>query len=418
MTAGPGLVERMKSRLRYAFFLCLILATLLIGVGAGVVLDRVPMTALAASDNGPDLKLLTQAWQLIDQNYVDRSALLSTELTYGAIAGMVGALGDTGHSTFLTPGMVKQEQQLTQGQFTGIGLELQSEQQHVVIVAPLDGSPAQRAGLQAGEIILQVNGQAIDGLPLDQVIARILGPAGTPVTLTIIEPKTGQTMDVTLVRARIVLQSVSWEQIPGTTIADVRVSSFSQGETADLIKALNEIKQQKMTGIILDLRNNPGGLLDEAVDTASQFLKGGNVLLEKDAAGQVTAVAVRSGGIATDIPMVVLINGGTASAAEIVSGALQDAHRAELVGGTTFGTGTVLNQFPLSDGSALLLATQEWLSPAGRVIWHKGIPPDESVSLPANTAAVTADALRGMTAQQVQASGDTQLLDALKLISK
>ena len=386
------------------------------------MLDRAALVAYAqpnsiVSQTGPDLPLITQAWGIIQRVYVDRSALQSTALTYGAISGMVTALGDTGHSTFLTPGMVKEERDQTQGQFTGVGLEVQSQGQQVVVVAPLDGSPAQRAGLHSGEIIVKVNGQDISGLPLDQVISSILGPAGTSVTLTILDPKTGQTSDVALVRAQIVLQNVTWTQIPGTTIADLRISSFSQGVTPDLKKALTEIKQQGMTGIILDLRNNPGGLLDEAVGTASQFLNSGNVLLEKNAEGQVTPIAVQSGGAATDMPMVVLINGGTASAAEIVSGALQDAHRASLVGETTFGTGTVLNQFPLPDGSALLLATQEWLSPNGRVIWHRGIAPDVQVSMPLNTTPLTPDAERGMTSEQLQASGDAQFLRALELLT-
>ena len=413
----------MKSQLRFLFLLTLIFGALLFGMGAGVVLDRATLVVHAqpnsiVAEGGPDLQLITQAWDIIHRVYVDRSALQSTALTYGAISGMVDALGDTGHSTFLTPAMVKEEQDLTQGKFTGVGIEVQSKDQHVVIVAPLDGSPAQRAGLRAGEIILKVDGTDITGLPLDQVVTRILGPAGTSVTLTTVDPKTGQSSNVTLVRAQIVLNNVTWTRIPGTTFADLRISSFSRGVTPDLKKALTEIKQQGMTGIVLDLRNNPGGLLDEATGSASQFLKSGNVLLEKNAEGQVTPIAVQSGGLATDIPMVVLINGGTASAAEIVSGSLQDAHRAALVGETTFGTGTVLNQFPLPDGSALLLATQEWLTSSGRVIWHKGITPDMQAPLSLNVAPLTAEALRGMTAAQLQASGDTQLLRGLEVLQR
>jgi len=153
------------------------------------------------------------------------------------------------------------------------------------------------------------------------------------------------------------------------------------------------------------------------VNTASQFLSSGNVLEEKNARGQITLVPVKLHGVATDLPMVVLINGGTASAAEITAGALQDAHRADLVGETTFGTGTVLEQFHLSDGSALLLATEEWLTPAGRVIWHKGIGPDVSVSLPADTAPLFPEVEQGMTPDQLRASGDGQLLRAIDLLS-
>jgi carboxyl-terminal processing protease len=210
---------------------------------------------------------------------------------------------------------------------------------------------------------------------------------------------------------------VTWQQLPGTTIAHLRITAFSQGISQELQKALTDIQKQGMTAVILDLRNDPGGLLDEAVNTASQFLSSGNVLEEKNAQGRITPVPVKPKGMATDLPMVVLINGGTASAAEITAGALQDAHRATLVGETTFGTGTVLNEFHLSDGSALLLATEEWLTPAGRVIWHKGIAPDVTVSLPANTAPLIPEAERGMTTDQLHASGDEQLLRAMDVLS-
>ncbi|MFN2226601.1 MAG: S41 family peptidase, partial [Anaerolineae bacterium] len=245
----------------------------------------------------------------------------------------------------------------------------------------------------------------------------IMGPAGTSVTLTVLNPDTGQTRDVTVTRARIDVQNVIWHQLPGTQVAHLRIVAFSQGVTDDLKKALAEIRRQGLEGIILDLRSNPGGLLDEAVGTASQFLAGGNVLLVKDAQGNTTPVPVQGGGVMTDIPLVVLINQGSASASEIVSGALQDAGRARLVGQTTFGTGTVLNQFDLSDGSALLLATEEWLTPEGRVIWHQGIAPDVEVALPANASPLLPMAEEGLTAEQLQASDDAQLLKALELLT-
>ncbi|MEJ2170877.1 MAG: S41 family peptidase [Desulfobacterales bacterium] len=182
-------------------------------------------------------------------------------------------------------------------------------------------------------------------------------------------------------------------------------------------KSLDEIRAQNFKALILDLRNNPGGLLTQAVSTASQFLSSGNVLLEKNAQNQITPVAVQKGGVALSVPMVVLVNNGTASAAEIVSGALQDHKRAKLVGATTFGTGTVLQQFPLSDGSALLLAVLEWLTPNGNQIWHKGITPNFMVSLPEGAAPVFPVEEKGMTLQQLKASKDTQLLKALKLLT-
>jgi carboxyl-terminal processing protease len=282
----------------------------------------------------------------------------------------------------------------------------------------MDGSPAQQAGLHPGDIILKVNGENVAGMPIDQVVGRILGPAGTSVTLTIMTPGTEETRDVTLVRAHITLQNVIWRQLPGTRIAHVRIVAFSQGVTDDLERALREIQQEGLAGVILDVRSNPGGLLSEAIGAASQFLESGNVLLEKDAQGKTTAVPVLKGGLAPDLPLVVLIDAGTASAAEIVSGALQDAERARLVGETTFGTGTVLNEFKLSDGSALLLATEEWLTPNGRTIWHQGIAPDVQVTLEQGTSPLLPQAEEGMTPAQLQSSGDSQLLRALELLNQ
>jgi carboxyl-terminal processing protease len=199
-------------------------------------------------------------------------------------------------------------------------------------------------------------------------------------------------------------------------VAHIRITAFSQGVSNDLKQALTQAQQQGATGVILDLRNDPGGLLDEAVSTASQFLTSGDVMLEKDAQGQITHLGVKGGGVAPTIPMVVLINGGTASASEIVAGALQDAHRGTLIGETTFGTGTVLNQFGLSDGSALLLATQEWLTPNGRVIWHKGITPDVPVSLSSSARMLLPELERDMSAAQLNADADAQMQKALELL--
>jgi carboxyl-terminal processing protease len=196
----------------------------------------------------------------------------------------------------------------------------------------------------------------------------------------------------------------------------LRLADFSSEVSADLRKALIEIKKEPLAGIVLDLRNNPGGLLEQAVEVASQFLKGGNVLLEKNAGGAQKPVPVKPGGEAAEIPMVVLVNGGSASGAEIVAGALQDAHRAPLVGEATFGTGTVLSEFKLSDGSALLLAIEEWLTPAGHVIWHKGITPDIVVALAAGASPVFPETERTTNAEQINHSGDAQLLRALELL--
>jgi carboxyl-terminal processing protease len=405
---------------RWLLVLGVVILALFLGLANGIVLDRVVLAHAASSGapavTGPDFKLIQQAWDTIQKNYVDRAALQSQELTYGAISGMVDALGDTGHSRFLTPQMVHEEDNFDKGQFEGIGADVESVNGNLTIVAPIDGSPAQKAGLKPGDIIARVNGQDISGLPLGQAVELILGPAGTKVTLTIHDPSTGNTRDVTLVRARIDLNPVTWQRLPGTSIAHLRIAAFTSGATKDLENALTQIKQAGLTGVILDLRSNPGGLLDEAVGTASQFLSSGNVLQVKDVNGKITPTPVKPGGLDTDLPMVVLTDQGTASAAEIVAAALQDAGRAQLVGQTTFGTGTVLNRFGLPDGSALLIATEEWLTRNGRQIWRHGVVPDIAVALSPDARALTPETERNLTAADLQASKDTQLLKAIEVL--
>jgi carboxyl-terminal processing protease len=201
-------------------------------------------------------------------------------------------------------------------------------------------------------------------------------------------------------------------------LAHLRLASFDNGVTKDLRSTLQEIQDAKVSGVILDLRNNPGGLLDEAVGVASQFLNDGVVLQAKDSRGKISPVPVEKGGIATNLPLAVLINEGSASAAEIVAGALQDNHRADLIGQTTFGTGTVLQEFRLSDGSALLLAVEEWLTPKGQSFWHKGVTPDVPVALPVDKSPVFPSAERKMSPEELQSSDDRQLLDAIKIVGR
>jgi carboxyl-terminal processing protease len=412
----------MNRLVRIVGILIVLLVVLMLGLGGGVLLDRAVLSAVIPLSAIPtnavsDFRLMGEAWNTIHQDYVDQQAVQAQQLTYGAIGGMVDALGDTGHSRFLTPQMVQQQHSALQGEYEGIGAYMEVKDGHVVIMAPMDGSPAQRAGLRPGDIILKVDGQNVADLRLDEVVGRILGPAGTQVTLTILDPKTGSTRDVTLERAKITIDNVTWQRLPGTSIAHVRISAFSKGVTQDLKGTLAEIQSQEVAGLVLDLRSNPGGLLDEAVGVASQFLGGGDVLLVRDARGKTTPVPVQPGGVAVDLPMVVLVDQGTASAAEIVTGALQDAGRATVVGETTFGTGTVLQEFPLSDGSVLLLAVEEWLTPKGRAIWHQGLDPDITVALPSDAEPLLPLTERDLTAEQLLDSSDAQLLRALDLLT-
>lgn len=399
----------------------LISLALIVGLAGGVFLDRRVLSRVLAPPGVPDdaaseFHLMGQAWRTIRRAYVDQEAVTSRRLAYGAIDGMVRSLGDTGHSRFLSPEMARQHQNFVAGEFEGIGAYVEMRDGRVVIVAPIDRSPAQRAGLQAGDVILEVDGEDVTGLPLDEVVSRITGPAGTRVSLTIEDAQTGDARQVSLERAEIQLDLVTWERLPGTSVAHVRISSFGDGAARDLEGTLSEIREQDVDGLILDLRNNPGGLLNEAVQASSLFLEGGDVLLRKDARGEITPVAVKGEPLAPEVPMVVLVNGGTASAAEITTGALQDAGRATVVGETTVGTGTVLNRFPLSDGSLLLLAVEEWRTPDGRVIWHQGLAPDVRVTLAPDADPLLPEQERDMTEGALRDSGDAQLLKGLELL--
>jgi carboxyl-terminal processing protease len=393
-------------------------AILALGLLSGVVVDRFALGF--SSPSGPSLNfpLISEAWHVIQSAYVDRAALNPVLVGYGAIDGMVNALGDTGHSRFLSPEMVKQLKQAEQNKFEGIGVEVQIKNGHLVVVAPIQGSPAQKAGLQPGDVILKVNGTNVTGMKLDEVTQRITGPAGSQVTLTVMSQGSGRTYSISLTRGRISIHEVTWHRVPGALLVHLHIANFGKGTSEDLIRALSSIKRSEARGLILDLRNNPGGLLSEAVAATSQFLTGGNVLLEKNAEGKIKPIPAQSGGIAAGIPLVVLVNRGSASASEIVTGALQDAKRATVVGETTFGTGTVLSEFRLSDGSALLLAVEEWLTPKGHMIWHKGIVPDVVISLPETTSPIFPESEQTLSSTRWREIPDSQLVQAIKLLTQ
>ena len=366
-------------------------------------------------------QLLQQAWTTVDQNYVDRQQVNYKAMSYAAIQAMVNSLQDKGHSRFLTPQQVQDENQQLSGKFVGIGIYLRQDPQskRLIITAPIPGSPAEKAGLKPGDAILAVNGKSVIGMNEQQLSSLTQGPEGTTVSLTIQRPGAPQPMTIHMTRAVITIPNVIMHYIPESHIADIQISQFSDGVSGQLKDALTQAKSMGATRFILDLRNDPGGYLSEAINTASLFMKNGNVLLEQDSSGKRTPVAVNGNSMDTNAPLVVLVNENTASAAEIVSGALQDNKRATILGEKTFGTGTVLQQFNLADGSAILLGTQEWLTPDGHFIRNQGITPNITVPLSSNATALQAvdENAQHMTEQQILKSGDTQLIKAIKYLS-
>ncbi|HEX5015172.1 MAG TPA: S41 family peptidase [Candidatus Limnocylindrales bacterium] len=402
-----------------------ILATaFIVTFGIGVGIGRVEMpqsdagSPQASFKPGDELALIEQAWDTLHEKYVAADELNDRDLAYGAIDGMTEAIGDTGHTEFMTPEERKARNDALQGSYVGIGAEVDTAPDGLpMIVGVFRGSPAEKAGLHAGDVVLTVDGRTTVGETLDTTVSWVRGERGTTVVLTVRNGADGPVRTVKVVRDDVHIEPVSWAMIPGTQTAMLRLEQFSSGASKDLHDALEQINKAGAERLVFDLRGNPGGYVNEAVAIASEFLPSGTVYQERNAEGETKATEVKPGGIATEIPMVVLVDEGTASAAEIVSGAIQDAGRAQLVGAKTFGTGTVLGEFELADGSALRIGTVEWLTPKGRVIWHEGIEPDIAVARPAETDPIVPDDLGSMSAAQAKSIADPQLARALQLIT-
>ncbi len=373
-------------------------------------------SAMAAEERPSQFLIFWEAWDYVVAHFVDRERVDFAAMTYGAIEGMLASLGDEGHTTFLSPDAVRFHQTSLEGSFEGIGAYVSMEEGEVLIVAPIDGSPAEQAGILAGDVILEVDGNPVEGKSLDQVIFLVRGPANSEVVLTVRRPEVREPLQVLITRARIEVPSVSWSPIPNTDISYIRISQFTASVDRELEAALREISEaQSNQGIILDLRNNPGGFLQQAIQANSQFLpKGDLILIETDANQNQTVHRSRGLGYAREMPLVVLINKSTASAGEITAGALKENERALLIGETTFGTGTVLNQFGLSDGSAILLGVTNWLTPDGNLIKGQGVTPDLEVTQPPSSKHVSADLLRNLKADQFGMIEDDQFLKALE----
>ena len=383
--------------------------------GAGSAASPTSSAGPAASAGAPNWSLLDQAYELLRTNYVDPSGLDPTTLEQGAIRGLTDAVNDPGHTGYLTPEEVKARDESLSGTFVGVGAVLDMRNNAPTVVRLLPDSPAEKAGLRAGESILRVDDVSVAGQTIEQVVSRIRGPEGTAVTLGL-QDLDGSERSLTIVRAKLTLEIVSWSLAPGSRDAVIRLESFSTGAAKALVGAITAARAAGAAGIVLDLRANAGGYVNEAVDVASQFLGSGVVYISQDRSGKQVPHEVAGGGIATDIPLVVLVDGQTASSAEIVTGAIQDAGRATIVGEKTYGTGTVVGTFPLSDGSAVTIGTERWLTPKGHAIWREGLTPDQAVALAQGVSFLVPDDFATLSTGGIGASSDTQLQAALSAL--
>jgi carboxyl-terminal processing protease len=428
LATGPSLASESPaagrgrgSKVRRAVIGLALVLTFSVGIGVGGLASSAfggAGTTPAPTPGTTQFGLIKEAWDTLHTKYVGADTLKDKELIYGAINGMTEAVGDTGHTSFMTPEQRAERSNDLSGKYVGIGVRIDTAKDGLpLIVGVFKDSPAEKAGLVAGDEIVAVDGKTTTGHEIDEIVGWVRGEAGTSVVVTARTGATGTPRDVSMVRADVTNTPVSWTLVPGTHTALIRLDQFSAGAADDLKAVLGEVRTAKADRIILDLRGNPGGYVNEADAVASQFLKSGLVFIERAADGHETKHEVAAGGLATDLPLVVLVDGGTASSSEIVSGALQDAGRAQIVGVKTYGTGTVLGEFPLSDGSALRVGTVEWLTPGGRRIWHEGITPDVVIERASDIAAVDPDAVSKMTPKQVDALTDPQLARGLSLVT-
>lgn len=378
---------------------------------------------LAQRTTPTEFGIFWEAWDLVVEHFVDRDQIDYKAMTYGAIQGMLSTLGDENHTVFFAPDEAQQQASALEGSFEGIGAYVGQEEGQFIIVSPIRGSPADQAGIVAGDIVVAVDGTEITGMAEWEVISLIRGPAGSSVNLSVLHEGETKPVELKIERGWIDIESVLWARIPGTNFAHLQITQFASDTSRELRTALQDILAdrtggQAVTGIMLDLRNNPGGYLQEALRVTNQFLPQGDIILhEQDAKGELTTYRVEGSGLAREIQLVVLVNQGSASAAEIVAGALQENGRAKLVGMPTVGTGTVLRPFGLSDGSVLRLGVTNWLTPNRELIKGQGVQPDLVVEQEGSVELMDSVQLGEITAGDVHVHPDLQFQAALSWLT-
>lgn len=321
-----------------------------------------------------NLDLFSKVLHIIQNDYVEKKP--DEKLIEGAIDGMVSTLDP--HSAYLSPDLYEELKADTQGQFGGIGIEITVKDQVLTVVSPIEGTPAEKAGIRTGDKIVRINGSPTKGMNIAEAIRKMRGKKGEKISLTLQREGLKDPIEISLHRDTIKLKSVRSELLePG--YGYVRVISFQEGTARELLKNLESVERQNkgpLKGLILDFRNNPGGLLDEAIQVADEFLSEGAIVSTVSREKEIDKKSARRDGSEPHYPMIVMINGGSASASEIVAGALQDHRRAVILGTSSFGKGSVQSVFELGDGAALKLTVARYLTPSGRSIQAEGIEPD------------------------------------------
>ena len=360
------------------------ITTLLIGILMGRVLES---KSLAQSETYENLKIFSEVLSQVQKNYVEETQ--STDLVYGAIKGMLNTLDP--HSAFMPPDVDKEIQVDTRGEFGGLGIQISVKDNKLTVIAPIEGTPADRAGIKPGDHIIKVEDQPTKDMTLIDAVNKMRGPKGTKVNLTILREGVEGPLEFSLVREIIKIQSVRSKMLQDN-IGYVRVTQFQEQTGKDLAKAIKKLKEEKLASLIIDLRNNPGGLLSTAVEVSEQFLEQGKTIVSiKGREGKTEEYTSGNRTPLLGIPMIVLVSEGSASASEIVAGALQDWGKAIVLGTQTFGKGSVQTIVPLSDGSGLRLTTARYYTPKGRSIQNTGIEP-QIIVRPAPTVAARSTA--------------------------
>ncbi len=345
----------------------MVMVALVVGVLLGKGWERTGH----ATETYEELKTFSEVLTQVQKSYVDETKV--KDLVQGAIRGMLSTLDP--HSAYMTPEMYKEMQVETKGEFGGVGIQIGVKENRLAVIAPIEGTPAYRAGIKSGDFITKVNDETTKDLTLMDAVQKMRGPKGSKINLTIQREGTPDPLQFTLVRDTIKIESVKSKVLDN--IGYVRLTQFQESTGRDLSKVLKQFKDQKLQSTILDLRNNPGGLLTSAVEVSEQFLPGGKLIVyTKGRESKKDEWIAKGKDQMDDSPMIILVNEGSASASEIVAGALQDYGRAVIVGTTSFGKGSVQTILPLGDGSGLRLTTAKYYTPKGRSIQSTGITPD------------------------------------------